>query len=167
MAQTWDDNAGLHQVYGVDQATTQAGGEYSNVGGSRTVEFKISLTALSTTTSTVVPGADNIFIPAGMQIESIEVINDVAATSGGSATLNVGLIRTDRTTEIDYDGLVAAAALATFNTAGEKTTLVVGSTGAGALVGTTTAYVGQLVAYYGTAAFTAGQVTIRLNYRRV
>lgn len=167
MPQTWLDNAGLFQVYGVDQATTQSGGEYNNLGGSREVEFKISLTALTTTTSTVVPGADNIFIPAGVQIEAVEIINDVAATSGGSATLNIGLVRTDRSTEIDFDGLAAAVALATFNAAGERNTLISGSTGAGALVGTTTANVGQLVAYYGTAAFTAGQVTVRLRYRKV
>jgi hypothetical protein len=167
MPQVWMDNTGLYQKYGTDQTVTQTGGEYRNDGALREIEFKITLASLTTTTSTVVPGMDNVFMPAGMFIEEIQVINDVAATSGGSATLNIGLVRTDRSTEIDYDGLVAALALASVDATGERVTLTKGSTGAGALVGATTANVGHFVAYYGTAAFTAGQVTVRVRYRKV
>jgi len=167
MAQVWLDNTGLYQKYGVDQAVTATGGEYRNDGSLREIEFKITLTNLTTTTSTVVSGMDNVFVPAGVFIEEVQIVTDVLATSGGAATLNIGLVRTDRSTEIDFDGLVAAAALTTIDTAGERTTLTKGSTGAGALIGTTTANVGHIVAYYGTAAFTAGQVTVRLRYRKL
>lgn len=161
MVQAWLDNDGLYHKYGPDKATPNVAGEYRTNGALREVEVKITLTALATG-STIL--SDQVFIPAGVRIEEVEVVTTTAATSGGSAVLNVGLIRTDRSTAIDADGLIAAMALTTHDAAGEKTVLRVGSTGAGALIGTTTANVGYLVADYDTAAYTAGVVVVRVRY---
>lgn len=161
------DNTGMYQKYGLEQVVPMAGGEYKTFGETRVQEFKITLTGLTSTAGTIVTGTDNIEMPAGFTVESVEVIADTLATSGGAATLNIGLCRKDRTTEIDNDGLVAALALTAIDTTGEKTILVNGSTGAGALVGTTVgSNPGHFTANYGTAAYTAGVVTVRVKYRK-
>jgi hypothetical protein len=78
----------------------------------------------------------------------------------------VGLVRTDRTTEIDFDGILAAMPTATM-TAGNKVTLVKGGTNVGALVGsgTSIANVGYITASATTAtAFTAGVILLEIKY---
>lgn len=161
----WTDNTGLYQKYGTEQTVTAAGGEYRTVAELREIEFKITLSDL-TSTAAVVEGADNIFFPTGVVIEQVEIVVDTAAV-GATATLDIGLIRTDRTTEIDYEAFTNAMAVATL-TAGNKITLIKGSTSAGDMVGTgtATANVGHITANYNTAAFTAGVIVVRIKYRR-
>lgn len=161
------DTAGLYQKYGLEQVVPMAGGEIRNDGDVREVDLKITLTDL-TASQAIIKGTDNIEMPAGFTIEEVQIIADTAATSGGAATLDIGLIRKDRTTDIDANGLVAAMALTAIDTTGENTTLVKGSTGAGALVGTTVGTnPGHFTANYTTAAFTAGVLTVRIKYRKV
>lgn len=161
----WMDNTGLYQKYGTEQTVTAAGGEYRTVAELREIEIKIDLTDL-TATAAVVSGADNIFVPAGMVIEQVEIVVDTAAV-GATATLDIGLIQTDRSTEIDYEAFTNALAVASL-TAGNKITLIKGSTSAGDMVGTgtATANVGHITANYNTAAFTAGVIVVRIKYRR-
>ena len=160
---TWHNNDGLFIRFGTKEAEVGVAGEYRTNGPQRMVEVTIpAMTALGT-------GAaiqdDSAVIPKGARIEKVEVITDTLVTSGGSATLNIGLIRTDRTTELDYDGLVAALALASFNAAGETAVLTTAVTSAGALLGTTLANNGLITADYDTAAFTAGAIRVRVYYR--
>ncbi len=164
----WMDNTGLYQKYGLEQVTSQVAGEYRTNTGQRLIEVKLDLTTLTSTAGTIIPGTDSVFFPAGFVIDRIEVQNETAATSGGSATLNLGLVRSsDRTTEIDFDGFLALAPIADFNTAGETKTYNVGVTGSGALMGITVgSNPGHLVANYGTAAFTAGVVLIKIFYHK-
>lgn len=160
------DNTGMYQKFGLEQVVPMAGGEYKTYGETRVQEFKITLTAL-TASDVIVAGTDNIEMPAGFTVEAVEVIADTAATSGGAATLSIGLVRKDRTTMIDAVGLVSAMALTAIDTIGEKTTLTKGSTGAGTLIGTTVgSNPGHFTAKFGTAAFTAGVVTVRVKYRK-
>ena len=167
MVQAWLDNTGLYQKYGVDQTTPMAGGEYRSNGETREIEFKITLADLGSSAA-IIEGTDNLVMPAGFTVETVEVIADTAAVaSGGSATLDIGLIRYDRSTEIDYNGLVAAMAKTAIDTTGEKNILNKGSTGAGALVGTTVgSNPGYFTANYGTAAFDSGVVTVRVKFRK-
>lgn len=160
------DIGGLRQEWGVEQTVTSAGGEYSTLGDLRQIDIKLNLTQL-TTTPTLIPGGANIFFPAGVRIEAVEIIVDTAGTSGGSATLDVGLQRTDLSTEIDYQAFVKAAAVATL-TAGQRLTITKGGTAVGDMVGTgtSTANVGYITANYNTAAFTAGVLHIRIYYRK-
>lgn len=131
--------------------------------GLHNVQIRITATDLGTAAAIM---DDHVVIPAGAVIEEVEVISETACTSGGSAVLNIGLIRQDRSTTYDVDGLVAALALSTINAAGEKNVLRVGSSGAGALVGTTLANAGLITADYDTAAFTAGVLVVRIKYSR-
>lgn len=154
---TWLNDDGLYIKYNLDEGvSTASGGEYKTYGPTRQIEVEIDLTDL-TATSTIIN--DVVMVPANAQIESVEVVAEVAATGTG-AVLNVGLVRLDRTTTYDSDGFVAAAALSTLDTVGEKTA------GAGTLVGTILANAGLIVADRGAvAAFTDGRAVVRVNYR--
>jgi hypothetical protein len=159
---TWLNSDGLYQKFGVDEATATKAGEVPTAGSERWIEVDITLTDLNTSTDVIL--SDTVTVPKNARIEEIQVVPTTAATSGGSATLDVGVVRTDRSTALDSDGFVAAAALSTFNAVGERLTLVAGSTAAGALIGTSLANAGLLVAKAGTAVFTAGVVKIRVKY---
>ena len=154
-------NDGLLRKFGPDRTIPQAGGEYRTVAELREIEVKIDLTKL-TETETVL--SDTIFFPKGMKIEQIDIFVDTAAATG--TAIDVGLVKTDRTTEIDYDGFLAAFVTATM-TAGAKITLAQGGTQAGALVGGTTSSVGYITASRTSAtAFTAGSIRVRIRYSR-
>lgn len=160
MAQTYMDPDGLYRKYGTNKTTANIGGEYRRGGHLRELEFKIDLTAL-TETETIL--SDQVFVPAGARIQEIEVVTHTAAATG--VAVDLGLIRTDRTTEIDYDGLLAAVVTANMNAAGEKNIYSDNTTYDGALVGTTIANVGLVSASRTTAtAFTAGVIYVTIRY---
>jgi hypothetical protein len=159
----WLNSDGLYVKFGQSEGTAGAVGEYVQHNNIHYVELTIAdMSTLSATAGTILDYT--YVIPKNARIEKVTIVNRTAATSGGSATLNIGLIRTDQTTELDYDGLIAACALATFNAAGETADFTPGVTSAGALIGTTLAYNGLLVADYDTAAFTAGKIVVRVYY---
>lgn len=164
---TWMNNDGLFIKYGDDEGRAGRGGQYADSGepGQNVVELDITLTSLGTAAAIQ---SDVAFIPSGARITKVEIYTTTAATSGGSAVLNIGLQRRDRSTELDYDGLIAAAALATFNAVGETVAVnTAGQTAVGALVGTTLSNSGYITADYDTAAFTAGVVKVRVYWTRV
>lgn len=158
----WLNSDGLYQKYGTERATPSIGGENIVDGHMREIMVELDLTTL-TETETII--ADNIFFPVGARIAEVKVVTHTAAATG--AAIDLGLIRsTDRSTEIDYDGFLAAFPTASMNVAGETTVLTDGVTYAGDLVGTTTAtYVGHLSASRTTStAFTAGVLYITIKY---
>lgn len=161
---TWTNSDGLIVKFHRELGTTTKAGEFATVanGDQHVVEMTLSpMTALTATAGVVQD--QHVIIPANSRIEKVEIITVTAATSGGSAVLNIGLARLDRTTEIDNDGLVAALALTAIDTVGETASLVKGSTGAGALVGTTIgANAGVITADYDTAAYTAGAIKVKI-----
>jgi len=160
------DNSGLYVKIGPEVATPEAGGEYKTYGELREVEIKLDLTKL-TATPTIIAGGDNIFFPANVRIEEVTVVNESAAATGVS--IDLGLVRTDRTTEIDYNGILAACVTADFNSLGEKITYTATSGTIGALVpaGTTGANPGYLTANSTSTLYTTGVLIIRIKYRRV
>lgn len=160
---TWKNNDGLYIKFDRNAAEAGKAGEFRNDGPYHVLEVVLDdMTELGTSAAII---DDNCTLPKNARIEKVELITETAVTSSGSGTLNVGLIRTDRTTELDYDGLIAAEAVADFNAAGETVTYTAGASSAGALIGTTTANPGLLTADYDTADFTAGKVVIRVYYR--
>lgn len=161
MANTWKNSDGLFIKFGQDEGTAGIAGEYRTNALERITEVVITLTALGTSAAIL---DDNVFLPSGARITRVKVINEVAATSGGSAVLNLGLQRYDRSTELDYDGLLAAAPLADYNLAGETKEYIIGVTGVGALVGTTLSYPGYLTADYDTAAYDTGKVRCLIHW---
>lgn len=158
------DNTGVIVKIGPEVAVPSTGGEYRTYGELREIEVKLDLTK-ATAIATPFIVNDNLFFPKGVVVQEVEWYADVAA-NGSSSTLDVGLISTDRSTEIDFNGLLAAVAQATM-TAGTKTVVVKGGTGAGALIGgSAIASSGYICMNFNTAAFTAGTLRVRIRYFR-
>jgi hypothetical protein len=165
MANTWQNSDGLFLKFGTANAGPSTVGEYCYDGPLHMIEQTLTLTTVGSA-GAVASGADQVSFPANAKIEKIDIVTKTAATSGGAATLDLGLISRDRSTEIDFNGFVAAIPKTSIDTAGETTTVQVGGTYAGALVGTTVGTSpGYLSANYGTAAFTAGVLLVRYYYR--
>lgn len=166
MAKTWFNNDKLYLKTGVDEATRSVAGEYDFDGMYHDVEFTIQdMTKVVSAGGVTAIVDDNFFFPTGARIDKCEVVVETACTGTG-ATLDIGLIRTDRSTELDYNGIVAAEILSTLTPAGTLTTHTAGSTYAGALMGTTTANPGYLTINYNTAAYTAGKIVVRIFWRK-
>ena len=165
----WLNDDGLLQRYGTDRARAVRTGEYSVLtGGQHCVETTINLvtlSALSTFGSDInVILDDSVTIPNGALIERVELtVSEV--TAGSSATLDLGLVDQDRSTEIDFDGLIVAGTT-TWHTAaiGTVVNYVQGSTEHGALVGTVLTNTGLLTAQVDGAAFTDGIIKVRIFY---
>jgi hypothetical protein len=157
----WLNADGLYVKTGYEKAAAgNPAGEYKTLGRLRDIEVRVSLATLGTARSIL---SDVTYFPKGARIEEVEVVVETAAT-GTNAVLNLGLVRTDRTTTYDDDGFVAALAVTSMDAAGEKVVLRPGVTGAGAFIGTTLANVGLLVADYDTAAFETGVIRVRIRY---
>jgi hypothetical protein len=151
----WTNNDGLRVKFARDEAVKGQGGEYETDGAKRETIVVFDYTDIGSSAAVV---DEHVYLPAGARIERVDFFVDTAFTSGGSATLDLGTVLTSTfSTEQDYNGLIAAAALATINAAGKTLQLTVGSTGAGALIGTTLAAEGCITVNYNTAAFTAGK----------
>lgn len=158
----WLNKDGLYVRFGEREAETGVAGELPITDGNKhIVELRLALASLTDSTNT--PLDQNVFIPKNARIEYIDVLNTKAAT-GTNAVLDLGLIRLDQSTELDYDGLLADAPRTDFDALGETKRYQVGVTGAGALMGTVLTNPGYLVATYDTAAFTDGIVNIRIAY---
>lgn len=158
---SWYNNDGLYLKFGTEKTVTTTAGEYVTNGNLREIEFLITLSSLASTPTIL---SDIVSFPTSMIIQEIVVTAQTAATSGGSATLDIGLQKRDRSTELDYNGFIAALPLASIDATGEQTTFTPGATYAGALMGTSTSDVGYLTANYNTAAFTAGVARVRVRF---
>lgn len=158
------DNTGTYVKIGTEVATPLTGGEYRTYGELREIELTLNL-ASATAIATPFIINDQMFMPKGMIIQEVEWFCTTLA-AGSSSTLDFGFVATDRVTEIDFNGLLAAVALATM-TAGTKTVVVKGGTGAGAMIGgAATTSVGYFCMNWNAAAFTAGQLKVRVRYFR-
>ena len=129
--------------------------------GVKTMVFELKdATALGT--SDVDPQPNDAFIPAGAYITKASLVVTTAFTSGGSATLGIGLQQADGTI-IDADGIDAAVAVA--DLAANKAVVCNGAlVGGTATVGAANAYMSLV---YGTAAFTAGDAKLVIEYIEV
>ena len=155
---TWLNADGLYIKTGADEALQHKVGQYqADVAGLHVVEAEILWSDLAATGTTTIL-SDTVYFPSNAFIESATFRVETAFTSGGSATLTFGLLRKDRTTAIDADGIDATIAVAAL-TAGATITCD------GALIGTRLANAGLLTALEGTAAFTAGKGYLRITYR--
>lgn len=165
---TWTNDDGLHIKYGTSEGvSTHPGGQYRDtVGGEHVAEVVIDLTLL-TQTETILN--DVVLIPANAWITKVEVQCLVAAATG--TAIDVGLIDQNRSTEIDYNGFLAAFedgdALAPGETRVffEDHTVPASTTGTGALVGqevTNTGYISASIT--DATAFTTGKLKVRIWY---
>ncbi len=156
------DNSGLYVKIGPETAVPQVSGEYRTYGELREIELVLNLTSYPFGATNYIV-SDNTFFPTGVRIQEVETYVDTAAT-GATATLDVGLMRTDRTTVTSATAFLAAATVASFATVGTKAIVTAGGTFAGALIGTTTSTVNYITVRVNTASFTAGVVRVRIRY---
>ena len=159
----WYNNDGLYVKFGTEEGDVGAVGEVRTAGIVRETVLTLDLTTL--TSSDVILDYTS-YLPKDAFIESVTIETLVSATSGGSATLSVGLYKSDTTTAISATGLVAAATVASLGNAGTRTILTLGSTYAGAKIGSTPGFPALISAKYTTAAFTAGKVSIRIGWSK-
>lgn len=162
---TWSNDDGLYIFYGPSEATRTRGGEYRIGGPQHITQVSIALASLPTVASSnkqIV--ADNVTIPSGAFIEKV-VVFVTKETAGTNANLDVGLVDQDRSTEIDFNGFLAAADAFNGGTdLGTTTEYVVGTTEAGALIGTKITNTGLITANAETADFTAGVIQVRVYW---
>lgn len=162
----WDTNSdGLYWRYGVNEGTAQITGSYKQLGPRHMVEVTIDLDSLPTVASgNQQIQSDTVTIPNGALIEEVE-LQVTEETAGTNANLDIGLVDQDRSTEIDFNGLIAAGDDINGGTdLGKIYRYVVGSTDAGALIGTKLTNTGLITANAETADFTAGVVKCRVYY---
>tara|TARA_R110000803_G_scaffold117369_1_gene185917 strand:- start:217 stop:705 length:489 start_codon:yes stop_codon:yes gene_type:complete len=157
---SWTNSDGLYVRFGTEKAEVAAGGSFASNTGSTVLEIDLVFGDFLTAASVV---DYNQTIPSGAFIEKIEIMTTTACV-GSTCVVNVGLIRKDLTTELDYNGLIAALPITSFNAAGETVTVENGHAQVGALVGTATANAGIVTVDWDTAAMTAGAVTMRIFY---
>ena len=119
----------------------------------------MTITGTEVPSSVATPQDHDAFIPAGSYITSASLIVTTAFTSGGSATLTIGTYEQDASV-VDADGIDATIAVADLvaNKAVACNGAAVGGT---ATVGGADVYV---EAIYGTAAFTAGEAKLVIEY---
>lgn len=159
----WYNSDGLYVKFGQEEGQAAVLGEVRTAGVNRELVLTLDLTTLAST-DTILDYTT--YLPKDAFIESVTIETLTNATSGGSATLSVGLYKSDTTTAISATALVAAATVASLGNAGTCATLTLGSTYAGAKIGSTPGFPALLSAKYGTAAFTAGTVSIRVQWSK-
>lgn len=157
----WLNSDGLYIRFAAEEGTSSVKGGEVNVNDLvRQTDIILDLTKI-TSTDTVQHYTLN--IPKTARIDRIDYVVETAATSGGAATLDVGFAKEDRTTELDFNGIIAALPVASM-TANKVLTLYPGTAPAGALVGTVLSDSGWFTARYNTAAFTAGVLRVRIYW---
>lgn len=163
---TWSNPDGLVVGFGTHS-------EDNNVaavkGGTRkTIEVEYDLADLADTYAATNFTPQDVVIPRGSVIIRGTLQTLVAATSGGAATLDIGLFTKGLATDVvdDADGLVADVSIAEMTSIGEVHILdgaliatagqtAVGATGLGNCV---------IAPSYETAVFTAGRVRVTVEF---
>lgn len=153
----WTNNDGLTIRYGVESPGPALGGMNPDKGAERTYVIEYLFSDLAATGATkIFPEID---LPANFQISKVEhSAIDAFASAGSAGTLDIGLIRHDRTTAVDLDGLGDGLTQANMNANTYDT-----STGTAVLVGTKLANAAYLVLIEQVAAFTAGKGRITIT----
>lgn len=173
---SWQNSDGLYVKFGPEEGKPALGGETNALGSIHTYEVVIDYTEAQSATYAIVDGGSalgpqGVVIPEGLRITEVEVFTQTAFTSSGtigSATFSVGLKkRSDRSTELDHDGLLTASFVGSaIDAAGETSVVRIGSTGVGALVGTTLSEDGVIVVAntaHASHPYTAGKAVVKVR----
>lgn len=165
----WFNSDGLLVKFGTDRARAQRAGEYSRMDdGQHLVSVIIDLATLAANATHQIQ-SDTVTIPNGAFITKVRVtvLEEPTEASGTDANLDLGLIDQDRSTEIDFDGLLAAAdAFHAGTDLGSVTEYVKGTTEAGALIGTRITNTGYITAHneHATDVWTDGTIKVDIEY---
>lgn len=169
----WHNKDGLYIKFGTEKASSlvDAGSPKTfNSDGESVLQLEVNLTELTEVEQIL---SDVVWLPKNAQILYVKSIAEVPGETG--AAIDLGLVRADRATEQDYDGLLAAFPLSgNYDTVGdtvvftENGTVPASVVGTGVLVGTIIPSTSDK--YYVTAsrttstAFTAGRLKISIGY---
>lgn len=177
---SWMNTDGLYVKFGNEEAAPAHGGFLNNIDGAHEISFYVDYTDVLSATYTVLGAASGtttgefgVIVPKNFYIEYVQVFTQTAFTSSGTigtSTFSLGTKRaTDRSTEIDHDGLLTTSFTGgSIDAAGERNTVAVGSTGAGALIGinASSLYDGVIVVantQHASHPFTAGKAIVRIR----
>lgn len=174
----WQNADGLRVKFGLAEADRTGAfvGEYEDLAGGNehVTHAVVDLAVVAASTSPYIL-SPTVSIPNGAYIRMVDVIPTVE-TAGSNANLDFGLVDQDCATELDFNGLLAAADIfnagtdlgkvftyypATQDSAGVA---VSATTEGGALLGTILTNTGLLCMNYDTAAFTAGRLSIKVYW---
>lgn len=131
MSETWVNDDGLVVKFGTTEAKDRVIGAINNEG-----EYQVLTLELDTDDTDNFPvdadGSvilnDNLQIPEGVLIESVEVVTYEDFDSAGDAfVFDIGVIDTDRSSNADPDALIDAATQSEMNTGGTNVAGWVGS----------------------------------------
>lgn len=156
----WTNFDGLDIDFGTDRAAANKTGT-SAESVVKTLIVDVDWTDI-TAVASFITRQDNrdAFIPAGAYIKSATLSVSEGFTSGGAATLGIGLC-TSAQGVIDADGIDAAIAVTALNAVGDQVLCDGALVGGVVFVGTADSYV-----YFttGTAAWTAGAARLVIEY---
>lgn len=158
----WTNADNLYVKFGTEKATPSKGGEYNLLGPEHMIEVHIDLQNLTATEET--PVSDTIIFPAGVRPVRVRTIVTEVPVTGDAANWNLGFMETDRSTEIDFDGLVAAGDGEVGAAVGTITDYTQGSTEHGADLGELTTVPSYIVAWADTGTFSAGMLRVQIFY---
>lgn len=177
---TWMNSDGLFIRYGTDESDQPRGAHRKVPGtGEHVLEMNIAYTDMASATPALLGAASATtdgsatVLPKGAKVTGVETIVTTAFTSSGtigSSTFVLGTKKSsDRTTELDHDGILAAGATGTvLGLATVGTTVRTGATGRGAHFETALSEEGLIVASNSAHAshpYTAGAARVRVFYR--
>ncbi len=162
----WTNSDGLNVRFGLEKGAAAKEGALSVSGDENQVVVNIKYTDV-TSSDALVSTHPTAGIPSGAAIISATFHVTTAWTSGGSATLSLGLFNDDGDGTFsvnDADGIDATVAKTAIDAIGDQLACDGALVGAGVLAGT-----GDRPLFvscsYGTAAFTAGEGDLVIKYR--
>ena len=159
---TWLNDDGLYRKFGTDSAGGGGAGEYRLDGHEHCIQIHVVCDEL-TETETILD--DNTWIPKGALITHVVLDGTEAAATG--VAVDIGLIKTDRTTEYNYDGLLQAMTTAKIVVGAHLDLALadVGAASSGATVGTVMTENAYISGSRTTStAFTAGEFDLSIYY---
>jgi hypothetical protein len=175
-ANTYNNADGLRLGYGRHTADNDVASVAGGAGHKKTMTLELDLTAVTTSATDANTPIQHAQIKRGSIITDAYIQTVVAATSGGAATLDLGLWgRGTLTTPVtdDANGLHSGVTIAQMTTVGEVIRLTgakvheqdaAGTPRVGTTVGATSLSDCVISAEWNTAAFTAGTVLVTVEY---
>lgn len=115
----WINSDGLPVLFGVEEAAERNIGEFGNIDGLRWVEIKLKFDDLPAVADGSVVLERTYKIPEGAVINSVEIGRPTTDWVGAGATLNIGSIDDDETSNADVDYFVQEATIDELNLGGK------------------------------------------------
>ena len=166
----WINDDTMRVKFAQDELVKGTAGEFNMLSSTHVTEFELTPAMVNLGTSDTAPYVldfDTVF-PNGSVINKIELIGTTTTwdSAGDAGAVNMGLVkRSDFATIVDADGLINSLADDAI-VAGDVIEITVGSTGAGALLGTALEFDSVICVYVETENITAGtEIKVRLHWR--